>query len=207
MTPAGPPASAAAPVRRRLEPDERRKELLDAALEVLRQKGPPECRVADITTAAGTAKGNFYRYFDSFDDLLVGVRDHLLDRYRREVERRLEARGDAPDWWEVLDTEIDAFLDFQADLGPLHDVAFHSDAASSQPIEPDRSAGALIAAFLQAGIDDGSFAAVDVDATAALLFHVLHGAADQIAAGDDPERTREAARHLITSTLRRSRTT
>jgi AcrR family transcriptional regulator len=186
--------------RRRLAPDARRRELLDAAVEVLARLGPDECRVEDITTAAGTAKGNFYRYFATFDDLLVAVRDHLLDRYRREVEQRLAARTTL-DWWTVLEEEVDAFLDFQVGSGRLHDAVFHSPATAATPADEHRSADTLIAELLRAGIADGAFAAVDIDPTAVLLFHVLHGAGDDIAAGRDRDRARNAALHIIRATL------
>src|SRR5262245_41176972 len=105
--------------RRRLHPDERRRELLDAAVEVLRDQGPGGARVEDFTSAAGTAKGNFYRYFPSIDDLLVAVRDHLLDQYfAAAVERR--AADPTRDPWAVIEDETRRFLDYQAELGPLH---------------------------------------------------------------------------------------
>lgn len=188
--------------RRRLAPDERRRELLDAAVDVLARLGPDVCRVEDITTAAGTAKGNFYRYFSTFDDLLVAVRDHLLDGYRHEVEQRLAARSSV-DWWIVLEDEVDAFLDFQVGSGRLHDAVFHSPAAAATPVDEQRSADTLIAKLLRAGIADGAFADVDVDPTAVLLFHVLHGAGDDIAAGRDRQRARDAALHIIRATLQR----
>jgi AcrR family transcriptional regulator len=186
--------------RRRLAPEERRAELLEAAIGVLRRLSPTECRVQDITGAADTSKGNFYRYFTTFDDLLVAVRDHLLDRYRTEVEARMAARTSI-DWWAVVDEEVDAFLRFQADLAGLHEAVFHSPAAQAQPISRQRAADALIAQLLYAGLRDGAFAPVDVEPTAVLLFHVLHGAADNIAAGAEHDRTANAARRIIRRTL------
>ena len=165
--------------RRRLSPDQRRRELLDAAVRVLRERGPTECRVEDITTEAGTAKGNFYRYFPTWDDLLVAVRDHIMDRYTDDVRRRLAA-GHGGDWWTLLEEEVDRFLDFQLWLGGLHDAVFHGPASVARPVDSARSAGPLIAALLTAGVADGAFARIDVGPTAALLFSVLHGAADEI---------------------------
>jgi AcrR family transcriptional regulator len=185
--------------RRRLSPDERRRELLDAAVDVLARLGD-ECRVEDITTAARTAKGNFYRYFATFDDLLIAVRDHLLDTHRRQVEQRLATRTTV-DWWTVLEDELDAFLDFQVGSGRLHDAVFHSPATAALPIDEHRSADTLIAELLRAGIADGAFAEVDVEPTAVLLFHILHGAGDDIAAGRDRDRARAAALHMIRATL------
>jgi AcrR family transcriptional regulator len=152
--------------------------------------------VEDITAEARTAKGNFYRYFPTWDDLLVAVRDHILDSYRHDlVERYIDVSG--IEWWKALDEEIDRFLEFQLGLGGLHEALFHGAPARSRPIDSDRSAAATLAWFLRAGIVDGVFTAVDVDTTAVLLFDVLHGAADAIASGMDRERVRSTTVHIV----------
>jgi AcrR family transcriptional regulator len=191
--PHGEPVGSA---RRRLSPDDRRREVLEAAIRVLRDRGPASCRVEDITAEAGTAKGNFYRYFRTWDDLLLAVREHLLDTYREELSRRFADRTDI-DWWRVLDDETDRFLAFQLRLGGLHEAIFHGPAATAQPIEHDRSAASMLSSLLAAGIADGAFAPVDTDITATLLFDLLHGAADAIASGRDHDQVRRATLHLL----------
>jgi AcrR family transcriptional regulator len=188
------------PARRRLHPEARRTELLDAAIRVLADVGPEACRVEDITDAAGTAKGNFYRYFPTWDDLLIAVRDRLLDTYRTELAHRYEDLT-AVEWWEALDDEVAHFIDFQLDLGSLHDAVFHGPAAVVRPTEEYRSAASMVALFLRAGVDGGAFRAVDVETTAPLLFDLLHAAADTIAAGLDRERVLSATLHIVHRTL------
>jgi AcrR family transcriptional regulator len=187
--------------RRRLTPESRCREILDAAMRVLRDHGPGGCRVEDVTTAAGTAKGNFYRYFPTWDALLIAVRDHLLDSYREDLTRRY---GDVSriDWWAALDSEIDRFLDFQVGLGGLHEAIFHGPAASAEPSRPQRSAASILAWFISAGIADGAFAAADVEITAVLLFALLHAAADAITSGTDRGRVRQATCELAHRMLR-----
>jgi AcrR family transcriptional regulator len=186
--------------RRRLTPDQRRRELLDAAVRVLRLRGPIDCRVEDITTEAGTAKGNFYRYFPTWDDLLVAVRDHLMEGYADGVRRRLTTDTKV-DWWQVLEQEVDSFLEFQLELGGLHDAVFHGPASQARPIGGETSGGSLTAALLSTGIAEGAFAAIDVVPTASLLFSALHGAADQITAGADHAGTRAAVLFVFRRTL------
>ncbi len=184
------------PARRRLAPDTRRREVLDAAIRVLRERGPAGCRVEDITAEAGTAKGNFYRYFPAWDDLLIAVRDQILDSYRDDALRRYDDLTSI-DWWAALDEEIDRFLGFQIGLGGLHDVIFHGPGAAARPIAPHRSAVSIVAWFIEAGIAAGAFADVDVAATAPLLFDLLHGAADAITSGMSEERIRQAAVRIV----------
>jgi AcrR family transcriptional regulator len=190
------PRAARQPSRRRLPPAARRAELLDAAIGVLRSQGPEGCRVEDITNAAGTAKGNFYRYFPTWDDLLMAVRDHLLDSYRADLVQRY-AGPSTVDWWAALDDEIRRFIDFQLGLGGLHRAIFHGPAAVTRPIETHRSAASTLAWFLAAGIADGAFAPVDVDATAPLLFDLLHSTADAIASGLGRDRGMAATLHIV----------
>jgi AcrR family transcriptional regulator len=194
------PRRAHKTVRRRLRPEDRKAELLEAAIGVLREMGPDGCRIEDVTDAAGTAKGNFYRYFPTWDDLVVAVRDHILDSYRAELATRY---GDlsSVDWWRALDDEVERFVEFQLALGGLHDVVFHGPAASARPRDADRSASSMIAAFLTAGIADGAFEPVDVGVTALLLFDVLHGAADAVASGQDRQRVLAATLQLAHRTL------
>jgi AcrR family transcriptional regulator len=156
--------------------------------------------VEDITTEAGTAKGNFYRYFPTWDDLLVAVRDHVLDSYREDLARRYPDVSRI-DWWAAADDEIDRFLDFQLSLGGLHQAIFHGPAAQAQPTEEHRSAVSMLAWFLTTGISAGAFASVDVEVVAPLVFDLLHGAADAIASGMDDHRVRMATRGIVRRAL------
>jgi len=198
---ATPSRSEPTAARRRLAPAERRRELLDAAVAVLRAQGPDRCRVEDITSAAGTAKGNFYRYFPTWDDLLVAVRDHLRDGYAAEVRRRMADQA-VIDWWAVLEEESLGFLRFQLDLGGLHDAVFHGPAARTRPIDDRHSAAALVADLLRGGMREGAFAVVDPEPTASLVFHLLHGAADDIRAGAEFDVVAAAVLEVLRGALR-----
>jgi AcrR family transcriptional regulator len=188
------------PARRRLRPEDRRAELLDAAMRILRERGPESCRIEDVTAEAATAKGNFYRYFPTWDDLLAALRDRILDSYRADLSERYDDLSSV-DWWKALDDEIERFIDFQLQLGGLHDAIFHAPVDSSRPRETHRSAALIIATFLAAGIEHGAFAPVDVDVTAPLFFDVLHGAADAVASGTDRKRVLASTRHIVHRTL------
>src|SRR5262245_57472802 len=179
--------------RRRLHPDDRRGELLDAAVEILRDQGPAHTRVQDITAAARTSKGNFYRYFDSVDVLLVAVRDRLLDDYLAEMDERRAAGGDRPpDGWQVIEDEVRRFLDWHVELGPLHDVLFHTAVAETAPIAPEHQAGAVLARMLEAARATGAVDVDDPEVVGELVFHTMHGAADTIRAGGDRRRVEDA---------------
>src|SRR5271156_6903789 len=61
-----------------------RQKIVDAALEVLIEKGFNGCGVQDITEAAGVPKGSFYNHFESKEALGAEV----VERYGRDNPRR-----------------------------------------------------------------------------------------------------------------------
>ena len=64
------------PLRWERRPEERPRELLEAALDVFAQRGYRNTRLDDVAEAAGVTKGAIYHYFDTKEDLLIGVIGH-----------------------------------------------------------------------------------------------------------------------------------
>ncbi len=60
-------------------PDEKRDAILDAALGVFAKRGFAAARISDIAAEAGVGKGTVYLYFDSKEDLLLGVLESYVD--------------------------------------------------------------------------------------------------------------------------------
>lgn len=187
--------------RRRLSPDARRAELIDAALHVLRSRHGASSRVEDVTSEAAAAKGTFYLYFSSWEDLLVALRDRILDDFGAKLQAKLAAPNTV-DWWTLLDELCVGFVDFVLELGGLHDAIFHGPIAYERPIDDERSATYRITQLLRGGIDAGAFAPVDIETAAQLLFSVLHTAADEIALGGDRERFLQSMKELLHRWLR-----
>ncbi|MFT5603991.1 MAG: AcrR family transcriptional regulator [Paracoccaceae bacterium] len=59
--------------------DERRLKIIDAAIEVLLDKGVAAARMNDFVEASGLSKGGVYHHFNSKEDLLIGVLSSFLD--------------------------------------------------------------------------------------------------------------------------------
>lgn len=78
---------------------DRRVALLDAAERVIGERGAAATTIADLTNAAGVAKGTFYLYFDSKEALFDAVQarwiDELIERTAASYDR---LRGEG-DWW------------------------------------------------------------------------------------------------------------
>ena len=64
------------PLRWERRPEERPRELLEAALDVFAQRGYRNTRLDDVAEAAGVTKGAIYHYFDTKEELLLSVIEH-----------------------------------------------------------------------------------------------------------------------------------
>ena len=63
--------------QQRKDPEERKHEILDAAEKLFYQKDYTKTTIKDILKAVGIAKGTFYYYFESKEEVL----DAIVDRY------------------------------------------------------------------------------------------------------------------------------
>jgi AcrR family transcriptional regulator len=75
--------------RQQIPWEERAGELLAAATELLLTRGYAGTTMADISAAAGVARGNVYWYFKSKDDIFAAVMDRMLSREIRTLSEEL----------------------------------------------------------------------------------------------------------------------
>ena len=75
--------------------DQNRKErirvLHEAALVLFLEHGLAATTIDEITKAAGTAKGNFYRYFSDKEDLVRGIMQPVTEKVEHDLTRAVEA--------------------------------------------------------------------------------------------------------------------
>ena len=67
----------------------RRKQLLDAARKIFREKGYEGATVSEIAMEAGLGKGTFYFYYPSKTAIAVALRDGLMTRMAAAVEKAM----------------------------------------------------------------------------------------------------------------------
>ncbi len=184
------------PVRRRLQPEARRLEILEAAERLLQARGA-QVRVEDVVQAAGVAKGTFFLYFPTWDDLLEAIRDRLVARF--DAKNPLPNEVEEPvDWPSLVTRQATAFVDHALAHQGMGEVLFHSDFAKRRPQADD--AVVRFAAAIRAGQEAAAFGPVDPGAMARLLFAAIHEAADAVAGGAD----RDAILGALDQLLRRA---
>ena len=66
--------------------EQRRAQILAAALQVFADRGYHGAAVSDLVKAAGVARGTFYLYFDSKESVFLELLDELLTTLRRSVQ-------------------------------------------------------------------------------------------------------------------------
>lgn len=163
------------------------------AAEKLLKKHGVAVRVEDVVAEAKAAKGTFYAYFATWDDLLAEIRRRKVAEVEKEAAPVL-AVGPATDWRNVLPALAALLIDFIVASGGLHEALFHSAFTRNRPEPPEARLAARFAAILKAGMAKGAYAKLDPEPTGALISAIIHEAADQIIAGADRKRT-EGALH------------
>lgn len=69
-----------------LSKEERRRQLLDAAIVCFGQKGYHQAQISDIIEEAGVARGTFYLYFKSKREIFDSIMDELFVQVRDQVQ-------------------------------------------------------------------------------------------------------------------------
>jgi AcrR family transcriptional regulator len=87
--------------------EQRREELLDASIELVRRDGPL-VSMEQIASACGVTKPIIYRHFTDRDDLILSMAGRFLDEFIAEVSPKLFQEDAEP--IEVLTATMDAYL-------------------------------------------------------------------------------------------------
>lgn len=131
----------------------RRDDLLTAAEQVFGEKGVAATRIGDITDAANVAKGTFYLYFKSKDELLGALwEERYVVGFVRQTATVLE-RAAAEGWWSVADRIVETLVDYDLAHRRLHKLLY--EAATGEALRLFREANEQVVALLIAGIDAG----------------------------------------------------
>jgi AcrR family transcriptional regulator len=173
--------------------EQRREQMLRAALEVIIERGYPDTRVTDVAERAGTSPALVIYYFKTRDQLLTEALRYSEDAWYAAGNRRMAAIGTAAGRLEeivamtCLPDKADAetgnsdllWLDLWAQSARNPGVAAVRQKFDERWRETFRS-------LVLAGQETGEFAAVDADDFAIALSALLDGFAVQLAL-EDPE--------------------
>ena len=157
--------------------EERRDELMNAAERLFLEHGFGPTTIEQITVAARVAKGTFYLYFKSKDD----VRLALGERFARDHLARIKAaigRQPLVDWKGRLSAWATASVSFYLDSIKLHDVLFYEGRSPTREGLVDNIVITDLADMLRSGAEAGAWSIEDARSTAVFLFSGMHGVVD-----------------------------
>jgi AcrR family transcriptional regulator len=174
----------------------RREELLRSAERLFIARGAAATSIDDIAAGAEVAKGTFYLYFASKDEMVAALREEFGRVSCARIAAAVAACDDA-DWQGKLAAWVEAGVDSYLDRLRLHDALFHEAGLHRRPAgKGDNSIVRDLAALLAAGNAAGAWKVEDSRVTAMLLFHALHGAVDQ-AIAHHTEKERETLVRIL----------
>lgn len=161
---------------KRLPTEQRRKQIAEAALRIIAERGLRSFTVAAISEEVGLADGTIFRHFDDKDDIVLEAVTQL--------EKALTSQVVEPPQGDPLE-RLGGFLRMRIELiqkrPELFKVLFSDDLAKAGPEEAGRRVRQLkhrsmqlVRAHLQMAIDQGLVAA---DCTADELLYIVHGTA------------------------------
>jgi AcrR family transcriptional regulator len=174
--------------------------LVDAAIELIAQRGLRDFSLAEASRRLGVTSAAPYRHFSDRDELLAAVAIRALHVFTAMLASEA-ADADAPE--QRLAAMTRAYVRFAAEQRPLFDTLFSAGIDKSRYPEL-RRAYEPVDAFLSAvrEICEGDAAAVD--ALAAVLEASAHGHAMLLLDGEyghDPDGVRVAADQAAGATL------
>jgi AcrR family transcriptional regulator len=159
-------------------PEERRDELLNSARRLFLKHGAGPTTIEQITSGAEVAKGTFYLYFSSKEDILAALGQRFAQELLASIKTAIAEKPNQ-DWKGKLATWARAGVAGYLDSIRVHDVVF------SGSHRPPTRAGLVdniiidhLSGLLQAGADAGAWPIDDPRSTAVFLFSGLHGLVD-----------------------------
>jgi AcrR family transcriptional regulator len=98
------------PSKRELQREERRSQILDAALTVFSSKGFHATNVSDVAAQAGVSQGTIYWYFDSKEELFTAAMLSVFADFGQEALASLEVCETASEKLRALGRGMEDFL-------------------------------------------------------------------------------------------------
>jgi len=158
-------------------PEERRADLMDAALRLFLEQGVATTTIEQITEGASVAKGTFYLHFSSKDDVLIALRERFVQGLLDAIDTYVSQRPEN-DWRGRLEAWAAAIIEAHFNFIRLHDIVFHEFTPHSREEHSDNVLVTHLAGVLEGGTAAGAWRVEDSRFMAVFLFHGFHGIVD-----------------------------
>ena len=170
--------ASTAKLRPRTKPPERRRdELMNAAERLFLDQGVGSTTIEQITSGANVAKGTFYLYFSSKDDVLAALGERFAQQLLERIKTAVAAEP-GEEWGQKLATWAKACVTGYLDSIRVHDVLFYGTRPATREGLVDNIVVDHLAGLLQSGMDAGAWSVDEPHFTSVFIFSGLHGILD-----------------------------
>lgn len=156
--------------------------LLDAAEAVLIEQGLAGATIDQITTRAGVAKGTFYLYFRSKDEVVGALQQRFFDGMMAAAADAASKLSDSDDWWGVVDAFIETVVDYDLAHRAWHQLIGRGWSAPQGAITlaQEQQIMDLFEERIREAAGGGTIEGGDTPMTAMLLYRAIEGTSHQL---------------------------
>jgi len=163
--------------------EERRNQILEAAVAVFARQGFHESRMDDIAGQAGLSKGALYLYYKSKDAIITALLKYVFAQEDKRLQILVEA-GDTRSAREQILSLTHQSTALMKWMSAMRPIAFEFYAIAGRQAEVRqflknyyKGYRLKLAALIQRGIERGEFRVVDPEAAATTLIALYEGLA------------------------------
>ncbi len=131
-------------------------ELMGAAQALFLEKGVEATTISEITEAAGVAKGTFYVYFPSKQEMLVALGERYVREFVERLERAVAACAE-DDWEGRLRAWIHANVSMYLRTYRVHDIVFTHPHHHAREGHTENQVVTQLQGILRAGAQAGAW--------------------------------------------------
>ncbi len=165
-------------------PEERRKDILDAAVEVFVAKGIADARIEEITERAGVSKGTFYLYFKTKDEAAAAAWERHMNGFADAGEDLLGDAG-TPIGARLV-TAMEDLCRFSLGHAEVHRALYDAAGAEQIKAAANERLIQMIGAAVREGVESGDIQCAHPEMTARALYHGFCGAVTDAITGYVP---------------------
>lgn len=166
------------PKKPRTKPaEERLDDLMNAAEKLFLSKGFVNTTVSEIVQFADVAKGTFYHYFQSKNDIMEALRTRYMDWYLGYIQTALDSQASA---CEKLKAWCENSVKYYVEKQNIHDMLFH-DEYHGRVNDHEIRAIEQIKSILMLGEKNQEWPVLPPELMATMIYHSMHAAVDNLA--------------------------
>lgn len=166
-------------------------ELMAAAEKLFLAKGVEATTVNEIVEQAQVAKGTFYHYFSSKNDMLAALGERYTAAFLGRLQKAVDACP-AGDWQGRLRTWIEVGAEVYAQTYRTHDIVYTNHHHHDRTNPPKNAILDQLLEIIEGGEAAGIWTADQPRVIALLIYSGMHGATDDLIASNAKDHSRFA---------------